>query len=359
MKVTLLSPDDQKWRGLLALASHEFYDYPDYLALEAQRMGGKAWALAVEDQSGALLVPGVVREVPGTEGDGQSRRILDVSSPYGYAGVVVSTPTADAREFVARAVDVASPILREAGIVSAFIRLNPLWNKPEDFSSRGWLVSHGPSVWLDLELSDAELQRHLRGRYRSYINAIAAEGVRARFDEEWSHLPDFVRLYHHTMDRVDAADWYYFEPSYFEGLKAVLGDGLKLCIVEQDSRIIAAGLFGVSNGVVQYLLSGTDNGSSQPNATKLMIVYVRDWAKRAGLRVFHLGGGLGGREDKLTQFKRGFSKLSSTFHSWRLVFDPERYAQAVHSWEEQSGQRADDWTGFFPAYRKPMRCTDE
>ena len=41
--------------------------------------------------------------------------------------------------------------------------------------------------------------------------------------------------------------------------------------------------------------------------TKLMLHFVRTWAKDRGLRRLRLGGGVGGKEDSLYRFKAGFS----------------------------------------------------
>lgn len=115
---------------------------------------------------------------------------------------------------------------------------------------------------------------------------------------------------------------------------------------------MAAGLFAVSGGVVQYVLAGRDERLDPPHATKLMVAFVRDWAKREGLQIFNLGGGLGASEDTLSQFKRGFTKHSSSFHTWRLIVDDQEYLRRSRAWEQLNGVPADGIEGYFPAYRK-------
>jgi hypothetical protein len=125
--------------------------------------------------------------------------------------------------------------------------------------------------------------------------------------------------------------------------------------VEHEGRIVAAGLFAESGGIVQYLLSGKAGNGGHPHSTKLMMVHVRDWARARGCRAMHLGGGVGGRsDDSLSWFKRGFSKLSKPFHTWRFIVDEGRYREAVAAWEQVQGVPADDERGFFPPYRKPV-----
>ncbi|MFC2171110.1 lipid II:glycine glycyltransferase FemX, partial [Acidobacteriota bacterium] len=353
MNVSILSPDDDQWRLALDGSRYEFYHLPAYATLEAKRTAGRACALYVENGDCSLLLPMVSREIMIGERRLPGPIALDATSPYGYPGLVVKAPDSEAGLFIRQAIDEATPVLKEAGIVCVFARLNPFLNTPDHYFEIGCLVEHGPSVWIDLTLSEVDLQRHLRSRYRSYINKLTRSGVTARFDLDFCHLRTFSRLYYQTMDRVSAAAWYYFDRSYFTTLKDILKDDLKLCLVEFHDKIVAAGLFAVSNGIVQYLFSGTESDADQPHATKLMMVYVRDWAKKCGLSVFNLGGGLGSQDDSLYQFKRGFSKLSKSFFSWRLVINQQLYREAVSVWRRCSSLSEDDQNGYFPAYRKP------
>jgi hypothetical protein len=322
-------------------------------------MAGEARALLVEGEDRRFLLPLVRRSFDPTTVALESPALWDAISPYGYPGPLILTTGSDETKTISDAVEAATPVLREMGCVSVFVRLNPILNAVGSFARSGVLVGHGDSVWLDLTLSADELQNHVRPRFRSYINALIRDGVTARFDEDWSHIGTFVSLYHQTMNRVGAAGWYYFDREYFESLRAILGEQIKLCLVEANGKIAAAGLFAVTNGIVQYLFSGTDESVAQPHATKLMMVHVRDWARAQGHSIMHLGGGFGGRSDNLAQFKRGFSKLSKPFYTWRWIVDPKRYEALVQHWRETHDLPADGPDGFFPAYRKPVATVIE
>ncbi len=319
--------------------------------LEAGRTGGHPAALYVEGDGCSLLAPLVLN---GGRVGGQGPEVVDAISPYGYPGFLVDAEGQE-RSFVQDALGASIPVLAEAGVTSVFLRLDPLRNNPANLEGLGTLVEHGACVYVDLALPEEELQRQVRGRFRSYIRAMGREGVTAGFDDEFENFDTFIDFYYRTMDAVGAASMYYFKPSYFSGLREVLGRDLKLCIVEYEGRAVAAGLFAVSGGVVQYLLSGKEEGGGHPHATKLMMVHVRDWAKEQGLKVLHLAGGVGGRsDDALSRFKRGFSKLSKPFYSWRLIAHQGRFAEAVADWERMSGESVGDVRGFFPPYRQAI-----
>jgi hypothetical protein len=83
--------------------------------------------------------------------------------------------------------------------------------------------------------------------------------------------------------------------------------------------------------------------------SKLMFDSVRHWAQDRGNRVFHLGGGTGGRIDSLFHFKAGFSPLRGEFRSLRVVFDESRYRTLV----ERSPAGCQNSNGYFPLYRRP------
>lgn len=355
MHIHLIDPEDGRWAETLPLVPHEFYHLPGYLSLEARRMQGTAKALYAEEGAWRLLLPLVLREVPEavaetTAGAGKQ----DAVSPWGYPGPLVAGPAAGCDAFLERALLAGRELLRAAGVIALFVRLSPLFPIPAALGRVGKLVTHGPCFWLDLEESPEELQSQLRPRYRSYLNALHRDGVEARFLPFASKMDEFIALNYHTMERVGAADWYYFDRGFYEGLAALLGDSLKLCAVELDGGLLAAGLFIASGGIVQYYVSGVDKRLGQPHATKLMITTVRDWAKGAGHRRFNLGGGVGANDDALSQFKRGFTRHSSLFHSWRLVTDDTGYGEALRTWEARSGVPADPVEGYFPAYRKAL-----
>lgn len=355
MQTQLIDPDDARWAAMLPSVPHEFYHLPGYSRLEAKRMGGVPKALYAEDGGRRLLLPFIVRDLPGglLAGEGSSPA-LDAGSAWGYPGPLIASTGQDNDAFVEAALRSGQETLQTHGVVALFARLSPLFPIPAALGRVGALVQHGPCFWLDLEESEEELQNQLRSRYRSYLNALRRDGVEARFIPFADRMDEFIALNHHTMERVGAADWYYFDRSFYEGLNALLGDSLKLCAVELGGRMLAGGLFISSGGIVQYYVSGVDKSLGQPHATKLMITTVRDWARATGHRRFNLGGGVGANDDALSQFKRGFTKHSSIFHSWRLVTDELRYDQAVRQWENRSGIPADTVGGYFPAYRKPI-----
>jgi Acetyltransferases len=338
LKGRLVDVHAPEWVAMLRAAPHDFYHLPAYVALSAVQEGGQPRAICVTDDGRAMLLPLVIRSIPGGG--------FDATSPYGYPGPI-GIGTNDPA-FLRVALVAGLQVLHQAGIVSAFIRLHPLLN-PLPPMGIGTLVRHGGTVIVDLTLPTEELWAQTRLNHRRDIARAIGLGYVARMDKDWRHLESFKRLYQAKMARRSAAPFYFFEGGYFDGIRDALGESLHLCVVEKDGAIAAAGLFVETNGIVHHL-SGTGDAFRMVQPTKLMMHFVRSWAKDRGNRVLNLGGGVGGDNDSLLQFKVGFSPLRREFATLRMVIDETEYRRlvAVRDPLLDPGARG----GFFPLYRQ-------
>jgi hypothetical protein len=338
LNVELLPPGAPAWDAVLRAADHDFYHLPSYVTMCAGEEGGEARALHVENGMGRLLLPMVVRPLA----DG----LRDATSPYGYPGPLVDgAGPAFARDALA----VAKEVLAREGIVSVFVRGHPVLGPPLP-PEAGTVVDHGPTVSIDLARSDEELWQETRSTYRHAISRALRAGNRAFVDERFEHLAAFAAVYRATMERVGAAPRYVFPDSYFTGLREALGERLHLCVVTIGDEIAAGGLFVETCGLVQFHLSGTDPRFVREGPTKLMLHFMRGWARARGARRMHLGGGVGGAEDSLFAFKAGFSPHRHRFCTLRLVADEPAYAALVRARDPSADPS--DRGGFFPQYRK-------
>jgi hypothetical protein len=339
VKARLLDVKAAEWASILLGTPHDFYHLPGYVALCAAQELGEPGALHVVDGERSMLLPLVIRDIPGSDGS-------DALSPYGYAGPLVGGT--DDPQFLRAALVAGLSELRAEGFVSAFVRLHPLLNAaPPD--GIGTVVRHGETVSIDLTLQNEALWAQTRADHRHDITGAVQLGYVARMDEEWRHLESFKQMYRATMARRMAAPFYFFSDAYFDGLRDALGGSLHLCVVEKDGIIAAAGLFVETNGIVQYHLSGMNDAFRRVRPTKLMIHFVRSWAKERGDRYLHLGGGVGGADDSLLLFKAGFSSLRRPFWTWRAVINEAEYRRLVIAHDPSADPQMLE--GFFPQYR--------
>jgi RimJ/RimL family protein N-acetyltransferase len=341
MAARVLDVDAPEWASILSKAPHDFYHLPAYGALCADHEHGVAKALYVEDGKWSMLLPFIVRHVPGSDRE-------DASSPYGYPGPV--TRGTDDPGFQSRALVAGIAALRAVGIVSLFVRLHPVLN-PSPPEGIGVVVRHADTISIDLTLPPETLYAQMRHNHRRDIQRALRHGLRARMDRDWQHYGAFKRLYGATMNRRTAAQFYYFGDEFFDGLRAALGERLHLCVVLSDDAVAAAGLFVETNGIVQFHLAGWDEAFAQFQPAKLMLHFVIGWAKERGNHNLHLGGGVGGADDSLLYFKSGFSPRRYPFHTLRVVIDEQEYRRLVSA--RDPALDPDEPGGFFPAYRTP------
>lgn len=342
LRGTLLDVDAPEWEAVLRTARHDFYHLPAYVALCAAQDRGVPRALYFSEDGRDMLLPLVIRAI---EGGG-----FDARSPYGYPGPVgIGT---DDPAFLRVALAAGVQALREANLVSVFVRLHPLLNSSPP-TGTGTLVRHGETVSIDLTLPTEALWTLMRTSHRRDITRAVRLGYIARMDQDWRHLASFGRLYRATMARLSAAPFFFFDDEYFDALRDGLGERLHLCVVEKDGVLAAAGLFVETDGIVQYHLSASDEAFRMVQPTKLMINFVRGWAKDRGNKVLHLGGGVGGDSDSLLWFKAGFSPPSHTFCTLRIVIDEAEYTRLLGSRDPLLDPSAR--SGYFPLYRQAGR----
>jgi hypothetical protein len=82
-----------------------------------------------------------------------------------------------------------------------------------------------------------------------------------------------------------------------------------------------------------------------------MFDHVRGWARDAGCTTFHLGGGVGGRDDSLFRFKLGFSSSTADFYTCRMVMNQARYTCLSRKFMEFKGSMSPEKEEYFPLYR--------
>ncbi len=339
MRVDLIDPDDPRWTDFLLDVAHDVYHLPGYVALSARHEEGDAAALLIESDSARMLLPLVIRHI--------DDRTSDAVSPYGYPGPLVVGRGDQA--FVDAALAAGGAYLRDIGAVSLFIRFHPLLS--ETLPSGPGLVRHGDTVVIDLSLPEEELWHQTRSNHRIHINRSTKAGDRVEIDTTWERLEQFKRVYDDTMARLGAGAFYLFDDFYYEELRRVLGDRLRLVTVTVDGELAGGCMITEMDGIVQYHLAGTADGYADKHPSKLAIHYARSWAKGRGDRWFHLGGGRGGAEDALLHFKAGFSKLRRDFHTFRAVLNAERYAELCREHDPLADPTL--ITDFFPLYRRP------
>jgi Acetyltransferase (GNAT) domain len=359
MHLQLIQPENSLWLHVLDQLCHDFYHKPEYLRLEAKRTHSRPEAVIAQDGDKTLFLPYLVRHaqdvcetvnsLPISE---VSQVSQDITSPYGYPGFLLSPEAQQDSHFLSAAIQQILSLWEERNICSAFIRLHPILNH----NLQAILPAHisqvrGETISIDLTLSEHEIVQQTRSQMRRKISQLKQQGFTGKVVNLLDFLPTFIEIYEETMHRVSAASFYYFNQDYYHKLAEF--PEVHLGLVEYQGQITCAGIFTECCGILQYHLGGTSAEflSSAPN--KVLIDYMRFWAKHRGNRLLHLGGGVGGARDGLYQFKAGFSDQRHSFLTLCFLINPERYYDLVNSRARMLNVSPEALlsSGYFPAYR--------
>jgi hypothetical protein len=328
---------------------HDFYHLPEYVVLSAGWEGGEPLAFFAEDTRAACLIPLLLKRCPAHHVSDPPW--CDLISPYGYPSPLFTDP--DDKDSTSAFMNRFRDAADEIGACSAFLRLHPILTSV--LGTDGTLSAsqfHGQTVVVDLTVSEQEMWAQTRRGHRYEIRRLQNRGFSVVMDE-WSLYPDFVRMYAETAARIGYEDSYRFDGPYFERMRTKLADNLHLsCVLSPDGRPVAAGVFMLCDGIVQYHLSASDAEYQHLAPTKLMLHFVRMWARSQNATVLHLGGGVGARRDGLFEFKAGFSPNRAPFCTLRMIVNEHRFAALNLSAGRSLDLRRDLAEGFFPPYRQ-------
>jgi len=372
---TLRPREAREWMGILERScGFDFYHTPGYHALAEARGEGEGWLLGVEDAGELVAVPLLLRRIAGAEGaaDGSATAAgdpgwRDATSVYGYPGPVATRPDPPAALLAAFRAALTAELGRR-GVVAVFSRLHPLLDQPALLTGLGDVVPGGETVSIDLTLPAAERRRRYRTSHRYDIDRLLRRGLIGAPDLERRHLDAFVALYGQAMDRVGGGAEHRFARGDLERLLAVpeAAAVLMVCRAAGDRPRAAAagpacaGIFLSCRGIAQYHLAATAPAFERWSPLKLLIDAAAEHAAAGGARVLHLGGGVGGADDGLLHFKRGFSDRRHRFATWRWVVDPAAYRELCRRRGVPAEAAADPAHGYFPAFRAPAaRPTSE
>jgi Acetyltransferase (GNAT) domain len=267
----------------------------------------------------------IVRAINGTASD--------VTTPYGYGGPV-GTGSHD------RFYELYEEWCRERGIVSTFTRYHPLL---ENYGSAPHASYSSPTVGWPL---DGDLLAGMHGKHRNVVRKAQKAGVAVDVTAAPDDLSAFAALYEQTMERQDAAGYYFFPLEYWERLTA-LGGNLVRFDALAEGEAVASALCLRGDRWLHYHLGATADSARDLSASNLLLYTAALWGQAQHLEEFHLGGGAGGKEDSLFAFKERFSPSARReFWVGKAVHDEAAYRRL-------SGGAEIDYDGFFPAYRAP------
>lgn len=340
--ILILDITDSRWSEIVSKSvNYDFYHTQSYHQLETEKK--PVLFVAFLDQN-FIAVPILIREIPNSN-------YHDCTSTYGYCGPISSVeyekiPPEHIAYFQTQLLD----YFKKNSIVSAFFRLHPIYNNSIVLSGFGNLVDVNKTVLINTLATDDEQRKSYRKSIIYEINQLRKSDNIVFEATKKEAINEFVVLYRSTMKKVAATSEYYFDEEYFTNFLNCKDFEKIILLSKQNGNITAGAIFTITNGVMQYHLSGSKEYSGKHSPMKLIIDEARSIATNRKCKFLHLGGGFGGSDiDSLFQFKSGFSDLRCNFKNWNLIVDKKIYKQLTllnNSYDTDSS--------FFPLYRTKL-----
>ena len=287
------------------------------------------------------------REIPIDAGDGET--YYDIITPYGYGGPVIhGDPTGEEREkLIAAYMEAFGKYTAENRIVAEFVRFHPMIGNGVDFRQAYRSQLDRKTVGTTLTYEDVIATEFSKHRRKDIRRILKNPEIRYEIDEDPSTLDDFVEIYYSTMDRDNAADYYYFGQDYFRNMLAAFPGHITTAKVFLGDRTIAMGVYFRYGKYLHAHLSGTLSEYLEYSPAYILKYAMALYGHEKGYEVIHYGGGSSRSPDNsLYRFKKEFGKNTEfDFYIAKKVWNEEAYQRIC----EAAG--ADMKSDFFPAYR--------
>lgn len=267
--------------------------------------------------------------------------LYDLITPYGYGGWLL-----EGQGSVEQMMAEYNSWCKKNHIVSEFIRFHPVLRNQKAVEDYYEVVPLGATVAMDVT-SLQTIWDNLTSKNRNMVRKAQKNGLHIYRANGPEIYEVFRQIYNQTMDRDCADAYYYFGGSYYESMRNDLGNNAQVFYAQtEDGQIAAAAIMLGANGRLNYHLSGSRQDMQRLAPTNLLLYEAACWGCENGYRTFHLGGGIGSREDSLLAFKKAFYRGDTCrYHIGKRIVDPDAYEMLVNL----RGKPTDDT--FFPAYR--------
>lgn len=332
-----------QWNDELFLFKKEnkdLYFSEEYVRLTAHS-GQTPLCIVCKNSGNVLLLP-FLRSEFGS--------FFDFETPYGYGGFISNC---DDATWIQKALAEIISYFAEQKYLAGFIRFHPLLNNADLCRNVFTVIDDRKTIAINTSVSEEEIwQNQISSKNRNMIRKAEKNGLEFFRDDEFKYIEQFKQLYNSTMQRLDAADFYFFDDEYYRRFVEIFkGKGFLGCI-SKDSEIIAAALFMYENDYGHYHLAGSNRMYSSLGTNNLLLWKVACEMHREGVKEFHLGGGTDSdEENSLYKFKKSFSLNIKQFSIGKIIFNEEAYKKICTEWEKKNPDKIEVYKHHLLKYR--------
>lgn len=317
-----------------------YYSF-EYCQWNAEKENGQARLVYFQNDQGSLIYPFILRKID----HGAGRQFFDITTPYGYGGPLLfgdeSVVEEFARQFRAYCI--------ETDVVSEVVRLHPLLNNARYLDRYCNLHYIRKTAAVDLTGALCEIQENYSSMNKRNIKKALANGLHClEVSKNEENIHTFSELYQGTMERKEAADYYYFGYSSLrEQLVDTAVSKSHLLFAYSGEKVVAAVILFTAGEFAHYHLGASDKAHLELRPNNLLFDFMVILSKQMGCKLLHLGGGCQ-ENDSLFHYKASFSNDNHyDFFLGTNIYNHEIYQELVEHAARRSGLKE----GFFPLYR--------
>lgn len=350
--ISVISTDEaEKWDAIV----RSFNDYDAYYLWgysKAFQLHGDGEPYLFYYDDGQMRAMNVVmkRDVGQDErfrGKLPEQSIFDITTPYGYGGFLLEGEIADKslRELDNQYRD----FCEKSGIICEFVRFQPVLRNSEALGNMYDITNLCKTISIHLD-STEQIRSGLISQNRNKVRKARKYGVEIFWGRNEELYKEFIQMYNATMDNDNAKEYYYFGEDFYNSILNDFKYNALMFYAVYQGKKIAMAIMLFANKQMHYHLSASNRETRSLAPTNLLIFEAACWGSSNGYKTFHLGGGVGSKEDSLYKFKSTFNKNSDyTFAIGKKIFNEEKYQELVEFRKVESGTDTD--SNFFPKYR--------
>ncbi|WP_225874766.1 GNAT family N-acetyltransferase [Pedobacter hiemivivus] len=333
--ITSESPD--KWLNYVRKAvNYDFYHTLHYHTLDKR---GDPILFVYEEGETFIALPLLKRRI-------ELVNYSDFTSSYGYAGPISNEKfELLSNSLIENFKNSFFSFMKDNQAVSVFSRLNPFINQSFLLEKIGGLRSNGRTIYMDLTQSLEEQRARYDKRLYRQIRQLRKKEYLIKEANTQEEIRLFTSMYNKNMLRLSADKSYFFDEAYFTSLLNNPDLKCTLILIYDGDEMICGSTIIWTDSIIRNHLSATSASHIHLSPSKLLTDEISVIGRTLGMKYFHLGGGVGGKEDTLFMFKSLFSDLFLKDYIWCYIADEQIYDQLV----EQKKVNPD--SNYFPLYR--------
>lgn len=310
---------------------------------------GEARLFIYREGAAMVIYPFLLRKVnliPVFEGKlGQD--LYDLTSPYGYGGPLVSGEAN--KKVISNFYHAFAKYCVANRIITEFIRFHPLLGNQDLLKEHVEVQRIAPVICVNLRLTEEEIWAGYERNNRKNIKKAYREGLEVILEEMPDHSNDFISIYHHTLTRNQAGEFYFFSDQFYQRLHRELRGHYLYAHTLKDGRIISTELLLYNETYIHSFLGGTLEQYYQYRPNNILKHEIIKWAKSRSIKYFLLGGGYLG-EDGIFRYKRSFACAGVyDFYVGKKVHNHEAVRMLENMMAATKPRENKD---YFPSYRR-------